>query len=56
MRQAKRDLESAKAQCHDGFFEWSAFIAQQAAEEAVKAVYPNEKDAQNALRYSEEIL
>jgi len=38
-KQAQRDLESAKAQMEDGFFEWTCFIAQQAAEKAVKAVY-----------------
>jgi len=38
IRQAERDLESAKAQRRDGFFEWSCFIAQQAAEKALKAV------------------
>ncbi|OGX30616.1 MAG: DNA-binding protein [Omnitrophica WOR_2 bacterium RIFCSPHIGHO2_02_FULL_46_37] len=38
-KQAARDLESAKAQAKDGFFEWSCFIAQQAAEKAVKAIY-----------------
>lgn len=38
-KQAVRDLESAKTQAKDGFFEWSCFIAQQAAEKAVKAVY-----------------
>ena len=37
--QAERDLESAKAQRKDSFFEWSCFISQQAAEKAVKAVY-----------------
>lgn len=36
IRQARRDLESARAQERDGFFEWSCFIAQQAAEKAVK--------------------
>lgn len=39
LKQAKRDLESAKNQREDGFFEWACFIAQQAAEKAVKAVY-----------------
>lgn len=39
IRQAERDLESAKAQKKDGFFEWASFIAQQSAEKAVKAVY-----------------
>jgi HEPN domain-containing protein len=38
-RQPVRDLESAHAQKEDGFFEWACFIAQQAAEKAVKAVY-----------------
>jgi amidophosphoribosyltransferase len=38
MRQAKRDLESSRAQSRDGFHEWSCFIAQQAAEKAIKAV------------------
>lgn len=39
IRQAKRDLESARAQKKDGFFEWACFISQQAAEKAIKAVY-----------------
>jgi HEPN domain-containing protein len=39
MRQAKRDLQSARAQREDGFYEWSCFIAQQAAEKAVKAAF-----------------
>jgi HEPN domain-containing protein len=38
-RQAKRDLESAKTQLENGFFEWACFIAQQATEKSVKAVY-----------------
>lgn len=38
-RQAKRDLESAKVLLKNGFFEWTCFIAQQASEKAVKAVY-----------------
>ena len=38
-KQAERDLESAKAQERDGFFEWACFIAQQAAEKAVKAIF-----------------
>lgn len=36
--QAERDLKSACAQMKSGFFEWACFIAQQAAEKAVKAV------------------
>jgi HEPN domain-containing protein len=38
-RQAKRDLESAKIQLKNSFCEWACFIAQQAAEKAIKAVY-----------------
>lgn len=38
-KQAQRDLDSARSQLKSGFFEWSCFIAQQAAEKAVKAVY-----------------
>jgi HEPN domain-containing protein len=38
-RQAERDLESARSQVKSGFFEWACFIAQQAAEKAVKAAY-----------------
>jgi HEPN domain-containing protein len=37
MRQAQRDLESARAQAKSRFYEWACFIAQQAAEKAVKA-------------------
>jgi len=36
--QAKRDLEQARLSLREGFFEWAAFAAQQAAEKAVKAV------------------
>lgn len=39
MKQARRDLEMAKKARESGFFEWTCFIAQQAAEKAVKAVY-----------------
>jgi len=39
IRQAKRDLESARSQRQQGFHEWACFIAQQAAEKALKAVY-----------------
>lgn len=39
IKQAKRDVESAKAQLENSFFEWACFIAQQATEKAVKAVY-----------------
>jgi len=39
MKQAKRDLEMATKARESGFYEWTCFIAQQAAEKAVKAVY-----------------
>ncbi len=39
IRQAKRDLEMAKKAMESGFYEWSCFAAQQAAEKAVKAVF-----------------
>lgn len=39
MKQAKRDLEMAKFARESGYHEWACFIAQQAAEKAVKAVY-----------------
>ncbi len=38
-RQARRDLDSARAQLADGFYEWTCFISQQAAEKSVKALY-----------------
>lgn len=37
--QSQRDLASAKSQLKAEFFEWATFIAHQAAEKAVKAVY-----------------
>jgi len=39
MRQALRDLESARSQKRAGFHEWACCIAQQAAEKALKALY-----------------
>ena len=39
MKQAKKDLTVAEKLAGDGIFEWSCFIAQQAAEKSVKAVY-----------------
>ncbi len=39
IRQAERDLESAKTQLEHNFFEWACFLSQQAAEKAIKAVY-----------------
>lgn len=38
MEQAERDLEHAKRDLRDGFYEWACFSAQQAAEKAAKAV------------------
>ncbi len=38
LSQAMRDLESAKSQKKEGFYEWATFIAQQAAEKACKGV------------------
>lgn len=38
-KQAQRDLESARTQAREEFFEWACFISQQAAEKAVKAAY-----------------
>ena len=38
-RQAEKDLENAKWEKKGGFYEWSCFSAQQAAEKALKAVY-----------------
>lgn len=38
-RQAERDLKSARVQLGACFFEWACFIAQQAGEKAVKAIY-----------------
>jgi len=38
MEQAERDLEHARRDLRDGFYEWACFSSQQAAEKAVKAV------------------
>ena len=38
MNQAKRDSATAQGLLNQGSFEWSCFVAQQAAEKAVKAV------------------
>ena len=37
LRQARRDLDSARAQRAAEFFEWACFISQQASEKALKA-------------------
>ena len=39
MRQAERDLENAQYEFEGGYYEWVCFLAQQAAEKAIKAVY-----------------
>jgi HEPN domain-containing protein len=39
MKQAVRDLKTAEDMARSGSFEWSCFVAQQAAEKAVKAVF-----------------
>ena len=38
LRQARRDLDSARAQRAAEFYEWACFISQQASEKALKAV------------------
>ena len=38
LRQARRDLESARAQRASGCYEWACFISQQASEKALEAV------------------
>ena len=39
LKQAERDLEFARENVDDGYFEWISFIAQQAAEKAVKSLF-----------------
>jgi HEPN domain-containing protein len=39
MRQAEKDLTVAQKMHQDSIHEWSCFIAQQAAEKAIKSVY-----------------
>lgn len=39
LAQAERDLEEARWSLQGGFYEWVCFVAQQAAEKAVKALY-----------------
>jgi HEPN domain-containing protein len=38
LKQAKRDFSHAEADLKSGYYEWSCFSAQQAAEKAVKAI------------------
>lgn len=39
IKQAVRDLKTAQEMAKSGYFEWSCFVAQQAAEKGVKAVF-----------------
>lgn len=39
LRQAERDLEHARRDAEEGFFEWACFSTHQAAEKAVKALF-----------------
>ncbi|HAW50218.1 TPA: DNA-binding protein [bacterium] len=39
LRQAKKDINTAKKLKEECIFEWSCFISQQSAEKAIKAVY-----------------
>lgn len=39
LNQAVKDLKVAEEMMKDEFFEWSCFVAQQAAEKAIKAVF-----------------
>jgi HEPN domain-containing protein len=43
LRQAERDLESARLILGGGFYEWACFISQQAAEKAAKALCESHK-------------
>jgi HEPN domain-containing protein len=43
LRQAERDLKSAKLILRGGFYEWACFISQQAAEKAAKALCESHK-------------
>lgn len=38
LKQAERDLKQAKLSMENGFYEWACFVAQQAAEKAIKAL------------------
>ena len=39
LRQAGKDLEKAKLDLEEGFYEWACFTSHQAAEKAIKAVF-----------------
>ncbi len=44
MDQATRDLQMAEHAATSGFPEWACFIAQQAAEKSIKAVYQKKRE------------
>ncbi len=50
MDQAERDLEHARADMEQGFYEWACFSSQQAAEKAFEAVF--QKMGAEAWEYS----
>lgn len=68
LRQAMRDLEQAQDCQRATRHEWACFIAQQAAEKAVKARYPNSHpegapfehygplQSEEAIRYASEVI
>jgi HEPN domain-containing protein len=39
LRQAEKDIEKAKLDLNEGYYEWACFTSQQAAEKAIKAVF-----------------
>ena len=39
LRQAEKDIEKAKLDLNEGYYEWARFTFQQAAEKAIKAVF-----------------
>jgi HEPN domain-containing protein len=51
LKQAKRDLEHARMDIKEGFYEWACFSAQQASEKALKALYQN----MNALAWGHSV-
>jgi HEPN domain-containing protein len=51
LKQAKRDLEHARMDLAEGFYEWGCFSAQQASEKALKALYQH----MNALAWGHSV-
>jgi HEPN domain-containing protein len=62
LKQARRDLEHARMDLMQEFYEWACFSAQQASEKALKALYQNlseyftEKEAKEAVEYADKII